>query len=80
MKVQTRVLFMILAVVVFAGACAQNVTDYRVHHYLTRIKADTVVDQRNAWCLWPNNPKPAIGDDLLDAACKWTNPTATVHP
>lgn len=74
------ILVALVAIVGATAACEQTVTDYRIHHFVTRIKADTVVDQRNAWCEWANNPKPALGSDVGDQSCGWTNPTPTVHP
>lgn len=75
-----RRLTLIVAAALLAAACATNVTDYQVHHYVARVKADSVVDQRNAWCQWSTTPTPAVGQDVADTACAWTNPTKTVHP
>lgn len=74
------ILAVLIAGAVVASGCDKNITDYQVHHYVTRVKADTVVDQRNAWCTFTISPAPAIGTDLSDEFCIWTNPSATVHP
>lgn len=71
---------LIVAAVLVAAACSQNITDNKIHHYVTRIKADTLVDQRNAWCQWSTVPKPVVGQDVGDDACGWTNPTPLIHP
>lgn len=75
-----------------AAACYSPTAIDRVnHHIITRIKADTLVDQRNAWTLKsaciPSvaNAPVVIGQDIplvqggVDS-CPWANPTAKVHP
>lgn len=81
--------YLLLLVVV---ACwSPKLVDPVNHHYIARIKGDTLVDHRNAWTLQakciPEVQRITykVGDDIPlvqggKDSCPWANPTALVHP
>jgi hypothetical protein len=84
-------LLALACVLVIFGCKGPSAIDYVNHHFITRIKADTLVDHRNAWTLKQDcipgvaNSAIKIGDDIPlvqngQDSCPWKNPTALVHP
>lgn len=80
-----------IAAIVMVACVNPNTVDFVNHHIVTRIKADTLVDQRNAWtlqskCIPTVASAPVyIGLDIPlvqggQDSCPWKNPTATIHP
>lgn len=82
----------LLSLMLVVAACYSPTSIDQVnHHFIQRIKGDTLVDHRNAWTLKSScipsvaNAPVKIGQDIplvqnRQTSCPWVNPTAKVHP